>query len=92
MFTAGNVSSGQIVNLDFTGLPAVSSADAAGHTDDCCEVDKSKVATAQKPAAKSDHSAKVIAGIGAGVLGVGVAVVLAVKKPQPKSTDTSNKE
>lgn len=92
MFTAEQAASGQKYTLKFSELPAISSASADGHTDDCCEVDMNKTKTAdasETPEKRSDAQAKIIAGIGAGVLGVGAAVVLMFKKPQKTQQDNS---
>lgn len=95
MYSANNVSTGTKVTLEFAGIPEPTQANATGaaQPDACCDEDHAKTTPAMAQAApveeKADSSAKIIAGIGAGVLGAGVAVVLVFKKPQ--SNEQSDK-
>ncbi|MHB1155577.1 MAG: hypothetical protein ACYC26_01930 [Phycisphaerales bacterium] len=81
MFTAANMTTGRKVSLVFKGIPAAPEAPKAtsdaGGTHEHESADESTAPVQPSPG----RSAKVIAGVGAGVLGVAVAVVLIVKKP-----------
>lgn len=87
MFTAANMTAGGKVSLVFKGIPAAPAAgsnaapQAPKATSDAGGMNESADEPTAPVQPSSSSPAKVIAGVGAGVLGVAVAVVLIVKKP-----------
>ncbi|MBL4701168.1 MAG: hypothetical protein JKX85_07910 [Phycisphaeraceae bacterium] len=99
MFSASKIVAGQKISLDFVGLPDATQANAAGPQssagDACCDLEHDKQANTDATAdatkaAKPDHTAKMIAGIGVGILSVAVGMVFVVKGPQTGKPNNKN--